>query len=83
MRNKLTDLNNHLFAQLEKLGDDDLKGEDLKSEITRSKAIKDIGSQIIQTQRLALDAIKEAHKQGDVSDTTEATQMLLGKKTEG
>ena len=29
MRNTLGDLNNHLFAQLERLGDEDLKDEQL------------------------------------------------------
>ena len=33
MKNTLGDLNNHLFAQLEKLGDDDLTGEELESEL--------------------------------------------------
>ena len=32
-KNKLTDLNNHLFAELERLGDEDLKGEELEKEI--------------------------------------------------
>lgn len=36
MKNTLGDLNNHLFAQLEKLGDDDLTGEELESELKRS-----------------------------------------------
>ena len=30
MRNTLGDLNNHLFMQLEKLSEDDLKGEELR-----------------------------------------------------
>lgn len=36
MRNTLGDLNNHLFAQLEKLGDDELKGTDLDEELRRT-----------------------------------------------
>ena len=39
MKNTLGDLNNHLFAQLEKLGDDDLKGNELEAEIRRSEAM--------------------------------------------
>lgn len=35
MKNKPVDLNNHLFAQLERLGDEDLSGDDLKQEIER------------------------------------------------
>lgn len=43
MKNTLTDLNNHLFAQLEKLGDDDLTCEELNTEIKRSEAMSKIG----------------------------------------
>ncbi len=44
MKNTLTDLNNHLFAQLERLGDEDLDGEKLQQEINRAKAISDIAT---------------------------------------
>lgn len=56
MKNKLIDLNNHMFAQLERLSDEDLKGDDLIQEINRSKAIGSIATQIISNARLALDA---------------------------
>lgn len=58
MRNGLTDLNNHLFEQLERLNDDELKGEALKEEITRSKTIEDVAKQIINNGRLVLDSQK-------------------------
>lgn len=49
MKNTLGDLNNHLFAQLEKLGDEDLKGDELEAEIRRSEAMAKVGEQIIKT----------------------------------
>ncbi len=54
MKNTLGDLNNHLFAQLEKLGDDDLTGEELESELKRTDAICDISEQIIKNGELVL-----------------------------
>lgn len=56
MMNKISDLNNHLFAQLEKLSDDELTGDKLKEEIERAKAITSISNNIIQTGKLALEA---------------------------
>lgn len=60
MKNKLTDLNNHLFAEIERLGDEDLTGTELQSEIHRAKAICDVASQIISNGRLVLEATKIA-----------------------
>lgn len=56
MKNTLGDLNNHLFAQLEKLSDDDLSGEKLSDEIIRTKAITDIATKIIDNASLVLKA---------------------------
>ena len=49
MKNKFIDLNNHLFAQLERLSNEELKGEGLTTEISRSKAISSVANNIIIT----------------------------------
>jgi len=58
MRNTLTDLNNHLFAQLERLSDEDLKGEELKEELQRSSAVSKVAQNIINNGSLVLQAQK-------------------------
>lgn len=56
MKNKLVDLNNHLFAQIERLGDEGLNGEALTTEIERSKAMTSVAHAIIDNAQLVLDA---------------------------
>ena len=58
MKNKLIDLNDHLFAQVERLSEEGLTGDKLKEEIVRSKAVSSAASNIINNARLALDAQK-------------------------
>ena len=57
-RNKLIDLNNHLFEALERINDENLKGESLQEEIARAKTITQIGNTIISNASLALEAKK-------------------------
>lgn len=56
MKNTLGDLNNHLFAQLERLSDEDIKGEELKEEMERARAITGVSKQIIQNASTVLRA---------------------------
>ena len=56
MKNTLGDLNNYLFAQMERLDDESLSEEGLKKELERSKAITGIASQIVANANLVLKA---------------------------
>ena len=58
MRNTLGDLNLHLFAQLERLSDEELEGDGMKDEMLRAKAITDIAKNIIDNAKTVLDAEK-------------------------
>lgn len=68
MRNTLGDLNDHLFMQLERLNDEDIKGEKLQEEITRAKAVSDIATQIISNGSLVLKAKTFMHEYGISGD---------------
>lgn len=58
MKNKLLDLNNHLFEALERLNDEDLKGDELVAEMERAKAISGIAQTIINNGELLFKAQK-------------------------
>lgn len=58
MKNKLVDLNNHLFEMIERLNDENLTNEDLQKEIGRATAMSNISKQIIDNAKVELDAAK-------------------------
>ena len=58
MKNKLADLNNHLFAQLERLSDEDLTPEQIDVEVKRAEAIVKVSDQIVETADLKLKGAK-------------------------
>lgn len=64
MKNTLTDLNNYLFEQLERLQDDDLDDEGLEKEIQRSEAVQKVAKTIIDNGQLALQAKKHLDEYG-------------------
>lgn len=74
MKNSLSDLNNHLFAQMERLSDESLKGEKLQEEISRAKAVTGISTQIISNARLVLDA-EESRRGLKISDTPDVLRV--------
>jgi hypothetical protein len=58
MKNKLTDLNDHLFMALERLNEEGLSDEQVQIEVKRAKAVADVGSQISGIASIQLDAAK-------------------------
>jgi hypothetical protein len=58
MKNNLSDLNNHLFAQLERLSDEGLTAEQIDSESKRGAAIVAVADQIIRNASLKIQAAK-------------------------
>lgn len=65
MKNKLGDLNDHLFAQLERLADETLDPENLAREVDRAEAIVAVADQVVANKRLQLDAAKLWASHGD------------------
>lgn len=79
MKNKLIDLNNHLFEQMERLNDEDLNEENFKKEIERAKAMTGIAQNIIQNGKLMLDSMKFVDETGYGSgEVTINPKTLIG-----
>ena len=64
MKNNLTDLNNILFEQLERLQDDDISDEQFEKELQRTNAVTKVSKVIIENAALSLRAYKEVNEIG-------------------
>lgn len=64
MKNKITDLNNHLFAQLERLGQEELTAEQIEVEIKRTDAIVAVSEQLIRSATVSLGVAKLVAEHG-------------------
>lgn len=65
MKNKLTDLNDHLFAQLERLADENLTQEQLDREHQRGAAIVAVAGQIVRNATVQLQAARLVSERGE------------------
>lgn len=77
MKNRLSDLNDHLFAQLERLSDEDLTPEQIDREAKRGEAIVAVADQIIRNAALKIQAAKLVAEYG--SDPTPHLPLIEGK----
>lgn len=58
MKNKLRDLNNHLFAAIERLSDESLTADQIDQEAKRASAIVEVADTILGTADTQLRAAK-------------------------
>ena len=78
-KNKLVDLNNHLFEELERLNDEELKGEALQEERERAKTMATVAQTIINNGELALKAQKHFDEYGKADHIPDMLQIGDGK----
>ena len=67
-KRKLSDLQEHLFAQIERLGDEGLDDDKLEREVKRTKAMVDVAGRVIDVRRLGLATWKAAAQVGQAPD---------------
>jgi len=65
MKNKISDLRDHMFAQLERLGNEELTEEQLKQEISRAQAISEVGKVIVESAKTEVMYAKLTGKKSD------------------
>jgi hypothetical protein len=65
-KNKLSDLNDHLFAQLERLSDESMTPEKIDQEAKRGKAIVAVADQIVKNASLQVQAAKLISDKGAI-----------------
>jgi hypothetical protein len=75
MKNKIEDLRNHLFVQLEKLADDN---EPLDDEVIRAKAICEVAKVIIDSARTETEFLQALNPQSYIG----SKHTFLGKEIE-
>lgn len=77
-KSTLYDLNQHLFAALERLNDEDLSEEKLASEVKRANAITGVAATIVNNAHLQLQMYKQFNLCKEFGDSgTEALPRMM------
>lgn len=77
MHNTLSDLNNYLFEQLERINDDSLTPEQLEVELKKTDSIVKVSDQIIRNGELAFHTMQHLDSHGYNSDNRKIPPMLI------
>jgi hypothetical protein len=76
MKNKISDLRNHLFEQLERLNDNELSDDKMKIEIERATAMSNIGKVIVESAKVQVDAMRIFGYHDTVKDIIDAVDYF-------
>lgn len=76
MKNKISDVRNHLVSMLERLDNDDLSAEQLASEVERAKAVTMVAGAYIGAVKTEIDAIRLMDDTGRLPVAVEAGPQL-------
>lgn len=80
MRNRLINLNDHLFEQLERLNDESLTPEQLDMEIKRSKVMSEISKVIVDNMRVTVEGMKVIYEYGIAQEDVPETLGIEAKR---
>lgn len=78
MKNKLSDLRDHLFVALENLAD--AEGEDLERAVKKADAVSNVAKVIVESARVEVDYMRHVGGLGDGSAFIES-KPALGKES--
>lgn len=73
MKNKLSDLNDHLFMVLERLNSEDLGDEGLEKELKRAKGVVSVAQAVVANASVQLAAYRIAMDNGETYRPLPAT----------
>ena len=80
MKNTLSDLNNYLFEQLERINDDSITNEEFERELRKTDSMVKISETIIQNGELAFRTMQHIDKYGYRKSDKTAPPMLMDKE---
>ena len=80
MKNKLTDVNDYLFEQLEKLNDDSLTDEQIDAVIKKAETVNKIADTIVKNGELQFKAMKMASDYGIINEKQVKLLLSTGEK---
>ena len=78
----LSDLQDALFDQIDRLSDPALAGDELDAELRRTKAINDVAGRIVDIGRLSVSAYEAAGRHGQIPSNVTPPLLTTGRRND-